>query len=1218
MSPRDEAVKKEVSDSNFGDDVYAQAWAAMAKLQGQDLAKVPYITIESALGLVSKALEILATCWPVLGPVRAAVESTTTMIVTKKNIRKRIAGLRLMQADMLCSLFSLRDFKCEDVSFGSQMLPGRLEVLCEHIKEDITRLGNLMQSYVTENWLGRILKDQGWKDAVANCWETVEKRKKEIQEVMILYAARRTDQIAASVNQTLSPQLADITIEVKALYGLFNPSPEETRAQKEVERLGGPEVCLESEAKLHTLASFIPADEEVSTRGPKSRQKAHLSAAELRRIRTPVEGLLQRNLGRFESKLDYLVDKAKREHQLLKWLTRARPYERIQHPDIKKLWKEMGWRGSVDSRSFVLNLYDFFIDLERASRTPERTKKSFAEGRLESPEGGGMLSPPVPVDSAAARAPAPTPSDAGSEEHDEFKGCTTPEAAANDAWCLNYFTYSTLSTFIEVIDEDMNGLIRISEVNAFTSAKPEGITLMQWIVYCAHGWVVSTHLYRMRIQFIIERMTVTPYLKENSTIMAAYVNILQWVTAFLCPLGEPDMDDQPLLQVAHLVMEKQEQAVRNVLEILNYELEEEDLRALLDLNVRGGLKSIGRVEDRILPVLFLLMRRHAVFFALSTVYVLDENLLERAIRTVDCITDLLINRTSYLSGHFTKLQLDLDRKMQYTANGMFHQIHKFLSASEESARYQLETHWCLEWRTWPWITWALQEYDPDAPLEEAISAPASLRNGLVDEAALSPGGVDVGYETVATHRMQYRVLLAPPIVTEEELEEDPDREVREPPDLVEHSGIICDGCMMDPLVGLRFKCIDCPDFDYCVDCHSTLPPPLLNPNAVSGRHNHTHRFLCVELNTPAKVLATVIDSLRARPLEETSQELSPFDPVFEHCLTASEDEVQQVAQALAEYRRLCLEAKFEDGAVGLAHLEELDKIFARFAVLPTAAEIAKHKGQLLLRAREDNVFTHPGYHCDGGDQCKTEDRKIIGDRYNCVDCPDFDYCCQCFPLRATEHEGGQHHFILIRYPIGLIVQKRVVSDFTTRTAGSMDPWTIEIPPSENMETASGEGSHKQTADSRVDEVSQDVQSRHQDSLPTGDSLAVRCRGPCAGAFSEGRAFRCLHCEMSPEHDGSGYLLCSDCAFTNVGWDNHKPTHILAVISARVRKPLAYGDDEGPLVPVASSCTNEDIWKRMDKIEENMNTLLSMVAQLQDIILTPAGVRPADLQDSASS
>ena len=35
-----------------------------------------------------------------------------------------------------------------------------------------------------------------------------------------------------------------------------------------------------------------------------------------------------------------------------------------------------------------------------------------------------------------------------------------------------------------------------------------------------------------------------------------------------------------------------------------------------------------------------------------------------------------------------------------------------------------------------------------------------------------------------------------------------------------HEGIKCDGCEMNPIRGLRFKCLDCPDFDLCEECYN--------------------------------------------------------------------------------------------------------------------------------------------------------------------------------------------------------------------------------------------------------------------------------------------------------------------------------------------------------------------------------------------------------------
>ncbi len=166
----------------------------------------------------------------------------------------------------------------------------------------------------------------------------------------------------------------------------------------------------------------------------------------------------------------------------------------------------------LERRSILTFLISYFIDLERESRTVSRTATLIPEKPPYSPI------PPSPIITLdIPRAASPTPSDAGTEDHDEFEGCTTPAAAAQDAWGLNYFNYRTLSTFMEgrstalalwlncfvlmhvlVLDDDMNGLIKIKEVNEFTSAKPEDITLMQWIVYSAYGKLIArlptTHL----------------------------------------------------------------------------------------------------------------------------------------------------------------------------------------------------------------------------------------------------------------------------------------------------------------------------------------------------------------------------------------------------------------------------------------------------------------------------------------------------------------------------------------------------------------------------------------------------------------------------------------------------------------------------------------------------------------------------------------------------
>ncbi|XP_076872523.1 tripartite motif-containing protein 29-like [Brachyhypopomus gauderio] len=54
-------------------------------------------------------------------------------------------------------------------------------------------------------------------------------------------------------------------------------------------------------------------------------------------------------------------------------------------------------------------------------------------------------------------------------------------------------------------------------------------------------------------------------------------------------------------------------------------------------------------------------------------------------------------------------------------------------------------------------------------------------------------------------------------------------EMPEPRPNVHHS-IVCDGCDMFPIIGTRFKCLDCDDFDFCETCF------------VSRKHNVRHTF----------------------------------------------------------------------------------------------------------------------------------------------------------------------------------------------------------------------------------------------------------------------------------------------------------------------------------------------------------------------------------------
>lgn len=63
-----------------------------------------------------------------------------------------------------------------------------------------------------------------------------------------------------------------------------------------------------------------------------------------------------------------------------------------------------------------------------------------------------------------------------------------------------------------------------------------------------------------------------------------------------------------------------------------------------------------------------------------------------------------------------------------------------------------------------------------------------------------------------------------------------------------HEACICDGCEIYPIVGTRYKCSVCKDFDYCSRCEEIL--------------DHEHAFLKIKdpKDSPISILTALFDN----------------------------------------------------------------------------------------------------------------------------------------------------------------------------------------------------------------------------------------------------------------------------------------------------------------------------------------------------------------------
>lgn len=104
-----------------------------------------------------------------------------------------------------------------------------------------------------------------------------------------------------------------------------------------------------------------------------------------------------------------------------------------------------------------------------------------------------------------------------------------------------------------------------------------------------------------------------------------------------------------------------------------------------------------------------------------------------------------------------------------------------------------------------------------------------------------------------------------------------------------HHGVTCDGCLVCPIIGNRYKCQECPDYDLCSPCHA---------QDEAGDHAAAHIMKKVRIYpVTARELALLGIVNEDKQREEEEEELTRIASLSTgkyHCMTA---------QPCCDYRR---------------------------------------------------------------------------------------------------------------------------------------------------------------------------------------------------------------------------------------------------------------------------------------------------------------------------
>ncbi|KAF8341567.1 uncharacterized protein EI90DRAFT_1754640 [Cantharellus anzutake] len=410
-----------------------------------------------------------------------------------------------------------------------------------------------------------------------------------------------------------------------------------------------------------------------------------LSLLERRELRMPLQEIINSNFalyeGKLESQVQLLSEEVKLSTQKILQRLETGAHEKILHPHIQRVWKDMGWRSSVKARQFVLAMHDFYAD-RYAHAFMLRRRGGMTNGpSLQIPVDGGDQSP------TSARPLSPVDSEAAHAQVDISDADMTPEEIEEtlaDKWCLQYLNITHAYPIMEAIDDDDSGYIRTSEINDFTSSTPMGWTLLQWFAYWGGGWKQQSSVYARSINEIIDLIKDTSHdvLVENNQSAISYVKQLDWSSTieemtYAATMNTPATSDSPLDNLVARSMEYKEKKLEWALRRVYYTVDAPESLKLIS--------GPGRIEKDIFAIIFLILRHHYLIFLRATKVWIDEREFQVATNTMANIVAAITDRVTILSASYRQQGLDEQIQLSRFHGG----IYQFVPDSQNSQDIEL-------------------------------------------------------------------------------------------------------------------------------------------------------------------------------------------------------------------------------------------------------------------------------------------------------------------------------------------------------------------------------------------------------------------------------------------------------------------------------------------------------------------------------------------------
>ncbi|KAF8581972.1 hypothetical protein K439DRAFT_1662069 [Ramaria rubella] len=679
-SPRPAKKNKPKDNGDQTENVHGSDLKSLAEgLKGiSDAAGVPQLIDGSAGGLVEKS-EVLLKVLGEVQKIHPYISALWVLLTWLLCILVVVVGFKLIleimvkvkgnQAKVVVIITEIKDMtdvlqRLGEITKPVESQEDRLKSLVGKAADDIKECAENLDEYLRMSLFERVIKSVIWEERLA--------------KFVTLFRDHR-DKLNSAINLSTRIFLGILHEDLRHVSEeVHHASEEVTQGFQDVKNmiamLASPE-----ERKLAMLAEEARArdpsltDEAIVQRLSKESNQESVSFQKWKasKLNVPIDPdkAIEENRKRFSAKYEAkFTEELSRCMERLDW-----PHDRVKDEDMRHLWDIMNWRGSVKSHRFAMTLRDYFHESWRydVNARPAADKVDEAKSK---PDSG--------------------------------------EQSPYEAWAVDAIQVSRMQPIIEAFDDDLTGFITVVEVNSLTCSRPRKRvpdcppefncrfkdtdphqhpwSLEHWIAYwaigishistktkrrlltrrlpCISGWQQSLLEYASKIREIIANMfAILPDILElNRGAVNRYLqDIYPCVTALECAVNAYD---GRVCTKFYSYVQTEEMRLRQRLELLNYDIDDVDTVAL----VTGP----GRIEQYILPLLYLILKRQFEILRLCRTIIVDPVELPDATSTIRYVLQAFKTRFKKLRSIFQHRRLDVKRQFHIFAHGLFKYIYE--------------------------------------------------------------------------------------------------------------------------------------------------------------------------------------------------------------------------------------------------------------------------------------------------------------------------------------------------------------------------------------------------------------------------------------------------------------------------------------------------------------------------------------------------------------